>query len=864
MKKAQKKRAEEFIRQLEQAHEQIKEYIVRNSIALAMDLLIDCQSKAILLGTLIEEAEGEGHPTVSMLEEYCELTYKIHEDLANNEEQNSNKLYKSLRQKLIKISNSIRNDIRAKIEAVFLPYKATMWDSLESIWQAADADPDCDAYVVPIPYYNRNPDGSFGQMYYEGDQYPDYVPITKYDEFDFGKHHPELIFIHNPYDNCNFVTSIHPFFYSDKMKKCTDCLVYVPYYSTAGGMSEGQAFCPAYVNADYIVIQSEKYRKFFDERIPDSKFLALGSPKFDSVIHKCQNPPDPPKEWKLSDAQLEEMKRKDGDCHNRRKVYFYNTSIGGMLGNTEAFLKKMRYVFDTFKGREDACLLWRPHPLMESTFDSMRKSYKPQYLALKKQFVEENIGILDETADIEKTIALSDAYIGDSATSVTSLFGVVGKPLFIFNNYINTLPEKDDWRGERVALRFDGWGDDRYQVTGNNQLWFSENNDYHYKFYMDLETRYAGGSYYIWAVEIQDKIYVAPQNAQHLLIIQDKKIRKVDFKHLITQSGAFRGCWYNEKYLFLCPYMYPFMIRFNIETEEILYIKGIKQFNVRNVNGEWQAGGIELYGNELIFASPENNQFVFIDIDTLQTRTVCSYSKCNLGTQGIILNGDDLWLMPLNGMTITCWNPKTGTVKEYSDLPKGFKSIKWPYESECEERPFGNIAFSKKDGRETIVIAPCWGNMYVSLDRETGKMEEWKPPIAFQMRGRNGYFAASGMGSFVITYPQLGKPDCRIWYAPERKLYDINIETKAYKEVEIEFDYDDLQEHESGFAEESEWMQYCLNENAFNSLKDLLDNKITGNPFDKERQIKAFEKINANTNGTCGRNVYSFVKDKVL
>jgi len=63
--------------------------------------------------------------------------------------------------------------------------------------------------------------------------------------------------------------------------------------------------------------------------------------------------------------------------------------------------------------------------------------------------------------------------------------------------------------------------------------------------------------------------------------------------------------------------------------------------------------------------------------------------------------------------------------------------------------------------------------------------------------------------------------------------------------------------------EESEWLQYCLNENVFNSLKDLLDNNITGNQFDKERQLKAFEKINANTKGTCGENIHYFVKAKI-
>lgn len=50
---------------------------------------------------------------------------------------------------------------------VFLPYKASAWDSLESVWRAAEANSDCDAYVIPIPYYYKNSDGSFGEMRYE-------------------------------------------------------------------------------------------------------------------------------------------------------------------------------------------------------------------------------------------------------------------------------------------------------------------------------------------------------------------------------------------------------------------------------------------------------------------------------------------------------------------------------------------------------------------------------------------------------------------------------------------------------------------------------------------------------------------------
>jgi len=856
MRKAQKKQAEEFAALLEQVHREIKKYIETGNAAMAMDLLAQCQEGAMQLGELIETTEGEGCAVISLLESYCELVYQIHEGLAGGQGINANNAHKRLHKLLVQVENSIRNDIKLRCEMVFLPYKASMWDSLESVWQAADADPACDAYVVPIPYFDRNPDGSLGTCHYEGNDLPAYVPTVHYDAYSFEDRKPDAIFIHTPYDEANYVTSIDPRFYSAELKKYTECLVYIPYYATAGGMAEGQTLCPAYFNVDYIVIQSEKYRKFFDARIPDKKFLALGSPKFDSVIHKCQDPPEPPEEWGLSDAQKGELRSK--------KVYFYNTSIGGMLGDTEVFLKKMRYVFDTFKGREDACLLWRPHPLLESTFSSMRSMFKPIYDALKREFIEDRIGILDETPNIEDTIALSDVYIGDAGTSVTSLFGVVGKPLFIFDNYINTLPEEDDWRGERVMLQLDQWGDDRYQVSRNNQLWFSEKNDYHYKFYMDLGTGYSAGGYYIRAVEIKGKIYVLPGNAQNLLVIKDRKIRKIEFKEPITHAGAFFSYWYNERYIFLFPFKYPYLVRFNVETEEVYYVDGINPFNVRNVEGEWRAGGIGLYGNELVFASPVDNQFAFMDIDTFKARGLSSNSKCNLGTQGIVTEGDNLWLLPLNGVTITCWNPKTGEVKEYGELPPGFRSLKWPQGFECDERPFGTIAFSKEGGRDNIVISPSWGNMYVSLDRKTGRMEEWKPPLEFRNRGKNGYFVAGGMGGFAITYPQMGKADCRVWYAPERKLYDININTKEYREVEIDFDYDELIEHEPGFMEESEWMQYCLNENAFNSLKNLLDGNITGNSFDRDRQLRAFSKVNANTDGTCGRNVYGFVKGKVL
>ncbi|MDE7205916.1 MAG: hypothetical protein K2N90_01920, partial [Lachnospiraceae bacterium] len=120
MRKAQKQQAIELVKQIEEAHNQIKQYIEQGNIQPAMELLEDCQNGGITIGTLIEETEGEGHPTISLLEDYCELLYQIHKDLADNKQINANKVYKLLRQKLVKAENSLKNDIIVKKEVVFL------------------------------------------------------------------------------------------------------------------------------------------------------------------------------------------------------------------------------------------------------------------------------------------------------------------------------------------------------------------------------------------------------------------------------------------------------------------------------------------------------------------------------------------------------------------------------------------------------------------------------------------------------------------------------------------------------------------------------------------------------------------------
>ncbi|MCI8815168.1 MAG: hypothetical protein HFH61_07875, partial [Lachnospiraceae bacterium] len=180
----QKKEVKDFIKLLSQMHDEIKKAVETNRNLMAMELLSQCQEEAIQLGNMIENVEGEGLAVVRVLESYCEFLYQIYNKIKQNIFNDSAMMYKSLQTFLVKIENGIENDIKVSKVVVFLPYKAAMWDSLESVWQAAEDDPNCDVYVIPIPYYDINPDGSFGKMHCEASLYPDYVPITPYNAFD--------------------------------------------------------------------------------------------------------------------------------------------------------------------------------------------------------------------------------------------------------------------------------------------------------------------------------------------------------------------------------------------------------------------------------------------------------------------------------------------------------------------------------------------------------------------------------------------------------------------------------------------------------------------------------------------------------
>ena len=116
-----------------------------------------------------------------------------------------------------------------------------------------------------------------------------------------------------------------------------------------------------------------------------------------------------------------------------KKIVLYNTSINALLENGNNMIRKIESVIALFKkNKDDLVLLWRPHPLLESTIVSMRPELIDEYRVIKERYINEGWGIYDDTPELDRAIAVSDAYYGDNSSLVV-MYQKTGKPIMIQN-----------------------------------------------------------------------------------------------------------------------------------------------------------------------------------------------------------------------------------------------------------------------------------------------------------------------------------------------------------------------------------------------------------------------------------------------
>lgn len=838
MRKIQKQNLLGIIKTLYEAHNIIKKYFAEGNTNNLQYMLSECQNTAIHIAEIIEGSEGENCPVIPYLETYCNEIYKIYNDFRDN-------AYEQLNRMMEKIENSIENDILIRLEVAFMPYKASMWDCMESIWSAANADASCDAYVVPIPYYDRNPDGSLGQIHYEGTEMPNYVPIVNYSSYSLEKRRPDIIYIHNPYDEYNRVTTVEPYFYCKELKKYTDMLVYVPYFFTGGEFPESHLGLPAYNYIDKIVVQGERAANDLIPYVGKDKVLAIGSPKCDKQI--AQKGIGIPNEWiKLA---------------NGRKVIMFNTSIAGFLADVNKFFKKFEYVCNYFVNREDVLLLWRPHPLLKTTIKSMYPKLLHLYENMERMFINNKLGIYDTNPNNNMAISFSDAYIGE-ISSMIHLFGVLGKPILILDNAIYELPNDDDIKRSLKLGRLSPSSSDDY-------YWSISTNNFVCKIYKDtgiielfckLHNIYDKFQYNV-ACEYDGNLYISPSKSNSICIINiaTKEAKYIEVPNCSKfASPKFFNVYALKDCVYFLPYSYPGILKYDIKKEKISVVNnGFDAFKHNNPRfGNLFLGYNILQQNESIvmLTSTVNNTVMLFDMNTCKSKVYKIGNDENIFMMSVF-DGTYYWMYTIEQNKLIRWNEITQEIKEYYiELSK----VKYSFDKYSNSFPGfrciwgGMINFDKY-----IYVLPCSADRGFKFDKETEKLYfDQGSNIYLSGNRKNSYFSevSNCFGAIKINDEEcvfLSGYDCSLIN------YNIHKGIVSNRSCRILSEKIDMLKEEDTFIHCDEYYPFASFEDQYWSLDDFVNLAVVSKYKYKEKQIAEYSKVINNSDGSCGQKIHN-------
>lgn len=794
------------------------------------------------------------------------------------------------------------NNIKCKREVVFFPYKTAMFDSMHSVYAAFAADTEnFDTYCVPIPYFDYK-DGKPDKMLCEGEEINKLVPCFHWSKYDVKLRRPDIAFIMNPYDNSNFITSVYVDFYAEELKKNVDYLIYIPYFVHSGAGRIGEYFVVnnGVIYSDRVFVDSDKLKNDYIEVFENyekcekysfklnlnKKIVAIGSPKYDNLINAKPDDFEIPDEWK---ALLKD-----------KKVFLYNTSVGGIFGGKEEFILKLRTVLDIFKNRDDVVLWWRPHPLSASAFQSSRSDFKDSYNELVEQYKKDGYGIFDETTELERALVCTDAYYGD-ASSLVQLYSILNKPI-MYQDVLSLKYFKKLFNSLFVTAMCD-IGDDLYFTTfGNvNALWKRNKLNNSVEFVSAFPNSDMFEIEYLHTADIIKKgdfLIMPPANSNVFLMynIAEKEWKTIPLPEPKKNTSLYRRYSDTERKFFVfwnfglpahpvsvphvfinsyCkpfeydnklwffPAQYPGIAILDLQTFKIEIWDGwLKDYGDIDINcNHWLFSG-SCCENEKLYLLTSNDKILEID---LNTRKINSYNIGNYkGLYGLERFGGYFWMLTSDDPKLVRFDLKN--TKEYI-VPECYwrdidNEIKKDEQIEVWRKDINFIRclYSVSIWKEDLYLIPVSTDKLLKFNPDTGDftaIDSFNPTPQDIQPKRN---------LFLYKYALLSD-NRHFRKMVDNDIFEYNSETGETVEYSLRFeDKNFLKEKylERNYFHNQDWAVWY--EKYFFGLNDFIDLLVSNHESLKnisKAQLDFQKKRLKNLDGTAGQKIYEYIKKEL-
>ena len=404
--------------------------------------LSELQNNIVSFGTLTESIKGEDCNTVKLLEQYLEVIYKVAKyvqkfDEGISYEASAESKYaecdEGVKDTFASISEAIDSEIVNRRSVLFLPVKAKHFSSMRMAYEMEAATPDTDVYVMPLPYYYKEYDGSFkDEMHIDTEEFiKANIPVTDYSRFDLSLLCPEKIYINSAYDEYNMAVSVDTRFYARNVKKYTEKLIYIPYFKLMEFDRANypcwynmQYYCtvPGVVMADKVYVQSENTRKVYIDKLNewagDEKYTDIWEQKIDVYDESCEEH----SEDELRDAGSE-------------KTIVWFVSAGSLAEFGDKYIEKAYRNLDVFALTKDKLKVLL---ISEPFLDEMIKTYSDELYKKWTGFIDEfnRSGIGEVVSQVEEksvdVLLKATAYYGDPSY-ICKDFILMKKPVMLQN-----------------------------------------------------------------------------------------------------------------------------------------------------------------------------------------------------------------------------------------------------------------------------------------------------------------------------------------------------------------------------------------------------------------------------------------------